>query len=83
MRANFESEFERRLAKAARKYCDKIHTCGAPWPGYWQFVYNGETVFGMLDIYDKLIEDKKIEPFPGCVIDGYLEAAKKASEEAY
>lgn len=72
MRACFENEFERRLAKAVRKHCDKVHTLGQPWIGYWQFVYKGETVFGMLDIYDKLVDDQKITPFSESVIEEYL-----------
>lgn len=71
MRARFESEFERRLTKAARKHCDQIYSIGS-WIGFWQFVYKGEVVFGLFDLYDKLVEDKKIAPFSDSIIDEHI-----------
>lgn len=72
MRASFKNEFERRLVKAARKHCEKIHTLSSPNVTYWQYVYGGETYFGTLDIYDKLVEDGKLNEFPDSIIDEYL-----------
>jgi len=74
MRAKFNNEFERRFCKAARKHCDHIYTLGESYIGYWQYVYKCETVFGVLDVYDKMVEDKKIKPFPESVIDEYIGA---------
>jgi len=74
MKAKFNNEFERLFCKAARKHCDNIYTLGDSWVGYWQYVYKGETIFGVLDVYENMVQDKKIKPFSDVVINEYLEA---------
>ncbi len=72
MRAVFRSEFERRLVKAARKHCDHIYTLGSPLCVYWQYVYKGETVYGTIGIYDKLVESGDIKEFTDAIVNEYL-----------
>lgn len=72
MRARFRSEFERRLAKQTRKHCDKIHTLGCSSINYWQYVYAEKAYFSTFDIYDQLVKDGKIQPFPDSIIDDHL-----------
>jgi len=79
MRAVFRDEFERKVVKAARKFCDKIYTLSTPYPVYWQFVYNGETYFSTASIYDKLVQENKIQPFNEHIINehyGLIEVDK-------
>jgi len=69
MKAFFEDEFERKLIKATRRFCEKTYTMCSRKPMYWQFVYNNETFFSTTDIYERLVHDKKIEPFAEHIIN--------------
>lgn len=61
------TEFERKMVPISKRKCDKIHELGGP--TFNQYVYNGKTYFGLMDLYEYLSQNNIIKKFPEEMID--------------
>ncbi|HBJ2623575.1 TPA: hypothetical protein LA827_003378 [Clostridium botulinum] len=63
------TEFERKMVPIAKRRCDHIYELGGP--TFNQYVYEDKTYFGLMELYEHLIEKGIIKKFDDSIIDAH------------
>lgn len=66
---NKYTEFEKKMVPIAKRKCEKIYNLGGT--KFNQYVYKGETYFGIMELYEYLTENDVIKRFSEQLIDEY------------